>query len=47
MYINEMHSSTSKIPSKKSCQAALRGGIYGNSGVKGLKIMIQDTVSSP
>jgi hypothetical protein len=26
-YINEMHSSRSKIPSKKSRQAALRGGI--------------------
>jgi hypothetical protein len=25
--INEMHGSRSKIPSKKSCQAALRGGI--------------------
>jgi hypothetical protein len=26
-YINEMHGSRSKIPSKKSHQAALRGGI--------------------
>jgi hypothetical protein len=26
-YINEMHGSRSKIPSKKSRQAALRGGI--------------------
>jgi hypothetical protein len=26
-YINKMHSSRSKIPSKKSHQAALRGGI--------------------
>jgi hypothetical protein len=26
-YINEMHGSKSKIPSKKSRQAALRGGI--------------------
>jgi hypothetical protein len=33
-YINEMHGSRSKIPSKKSRQAALRGGI--TSGVKGL-----------
>jgi hypothetical protein len=33
-YINEMHSSRSKIPSKKSRQAALLGGI--NFGVKGL-----------
>jgi hypothetical protein len=32
-YINEMHGSRSKIPSKKSRQAALRGF---NSGVKGL-----------
>jgi hypothetical protein len=27
-YINETHGSRSKIPSKKSSQAALRGGIY-------------------
>jgi hypothetical protein len=27
-YINEMHCSRSKITSKKSRQAALRGGIY-------------------
>jgi hypothetical protein len=33
-YVNEMHGSRSKIPSKKSRQAALREGIY--SGVKGL-----------
>jgi hypothetical protein len=26
-YVNEMHGSRSKIPSKKSRQAALRGGI--------------------
>jgi hypothetical protein len=26
-YINEMHGSRSKIPNKKSRQAALRGGI--------------------
>jgi hypothetical protein len=26
-YINEMHGSRSKIPGKKSRQAALRGGI--------------------
>jgi hypothetical protein len=26
-YINEMHGSRRKIPSKNSCQAALRGGI--------------------
>jgi hypothetical protein len=32
--INEMHGSRSKIPSKKSRQSALRGGI--NFGVKGL-----------
>jgi hypothetical protein len=36
-YINEMHGSRSKIPSKKSRQAALRGGIY--SGGKGLIII--------
>jgi DNA invertase Pin-like site-specific DNA recombinase len=28
MMINEMHGSRSKIPSKKSRQAALRRGIY-------------------
>jgi hypothetical protein len=33
-YIKEMHGSRSKIPSKKSRQAALRGGF--NSGFKGL-----------
>jgi hypothetical protein len=33
-YIKKMHGSRSKIPSKKSHQAALRGGF--NSGVKGL-----------
>jgi hypothetical protein len=33
-YINEMHGSRSKISSKKSRQAALRGGF--NSGVRGL-----------
>jgi hypothetical protein len=32
-YINEMYGSRSKIPSKKSRQAALHGVI--NSGVKG------------
>jgi hypothetical protein len=32
--MNEMHGSRSKIPSKKSRQAALREGF--NSGVKGL-----------
>jgi hypothetical protein len=33
-YINEIHGSRSKIPSKNSRQAALREGF--NSGVKGL-----------
>jgi hypothetical protein len=33
-----------KIPSKKSRQAALRGGF--NSGVKGLKIKIQQKISA-
>jgi hypothetical protein len=42
-YINEMHGSRSKIPSKKSRQAALRGEF--NSGIKGLKIrMVATTV---
>jgi hypothetical protein len=35
-YINEMRDSRSKIPSKKSGQAALYGGI--DSGVKGLTL---------
>jgi hypothetical protein len=34
-YVNEIHGSRSKIPSKKSRQAALRGGF--NSGIKGLR----------
>jgi hypothetical protein len=33
--MNDMHGSRRKIPSKKSRQAALRGGI--NSGGKGLR----------
>jgi hypothetical protein len=36
-YINEMHGSRSKIPSKKYRQAALRCAEGFNSGVKGLR----------
>jgi hypothetical protein len=38
-YINEMHGSRSKIPSKKSREAAFAEGF--NSGVKGLMVIVR------